>query len=180
MSQCQKVQSVDQSDPNTDIALAWRLSIWGRWMLPPGGKSTRERGWLQAQLWGTDQGLLPLLVATRWGPGEPNHHQEEKEYMKQAQETDLPIWVSLSGHWITSSTPLSHWREIPSTKTSPLNPGQEAAWMTQPWFRAQHPVASYGRKVSKCLGSESQDNPQKWSNTVLSPPGDLRQVSACV
>lgn len=54
-------------------APAWRLSAWSRWMLPPGGKSASETGWLQAHLWGVDWGPLPPMVATLWGPGGPNH-----------------------------------------------------------------------------------------------------------
>lgn len=44
--------------------------------------------------------------------------------------------------------------------------------MTQPWFRAHLPIASHGWKVSKCLGSESQQKQQEWSKPIPSPPED--------
>lgn len=65
------------------------------------------------------------------------------------------LWVSLTGHqhWKTLRARLPHWREVSPTLTSqiPNPPRPEAAWMTQPWFRAHLPIASYGWKVSKCL-----------------------------
>lgn len=94
-------------------------------MLSPGGKLASERGWLQPHLGEVDWGCL-LMVITPWGQRGRHHHQEGSKHMKQTQETDLHIWVSLTDH--------QHWK----TLRAPLSPGREifshvVDISTQPW-----------------------------------------------